>query len=130
METGLIKKCHHEKIKFVSPRGRVMFCLFHRYRWNFHIKHIDVKIWQLTDKVTGNCNVSAPQSHFVNEISKELAVRLIGKLSCNWLNMLVTMAKPISSHVKYKNSIFTTCDEGDVGFISKKKNPGIASVSI
>ena len=67
-------------------------------------KSIDVKIWQLTEKVTGNCAVFAPRSHFVNEISKEPAACLSGKLSCNWLIMLVTMATPISSHVKDKNS--------------------------
>ena len=69
-------------------------------------KSIDVKIWQLIEKVTVNFTVSAPLSHFVNEISKEPAARLSGKLSCNWLIMLVTMATPISSHVKDKNSIF------------------------
>ena len=74
-------------------------------------KSIDVKIWQLIQKVTGNCTVFAPRSHFVNEISKEPAARLIGKLSCNWLIMLVTMATLISSHVKDKNSIFTARDE-------------------
>ena len=36
---------------------------------------------------------------------------LSGKPSCNWLIMLVTMATPISSHVKDKNSIFTARDE-------------------
>ena len=46
-----------------------------------------------------------------NEISKEPAARLSGKLSCNWLIMLVTMATPISSHMKAKNSIFTARDE-------------------
>ena len=46
-----------------------------------------------------------------NEISKEPAARLSGKLSCNWLIMLVTMATPISSHVKDENSIFTARDE-------------------
>ena len=74
-------------------------------------KSIDVKIWQLIEKVTGNRTVFAPRSHFVNEISKEPAARLSGKLSCNWLIMLVTMATPISSHVKDKNSIFTARDE-------------------
>ena len=74
-------------------------------------KSIDVKIWQLIEKVTGNCTVFAPRNHFVNEISKEPAARLSGKLSCNWLIMLVTMATPISSHVKDKNSIFTARDE-------------------
>ena len=33
------------------------------------------------------------------------------KLSCNWLIMLVTMATPITSHVKDKNSIFTERDD-------------------
>ena len=74
-------------------------------------KSIDVKIWQLIGKVTSNCTVFTPQSHFVNEISKELAVCLSGKLSCNWLIMLVIMGTPISSHVKDKNSIFTARDE-------------------
>ena len=49
--------------------------------------------------------VFAPRSHFVIEISKEQAARLRGKLSCNWLIILVTMATPISSHVKDKNHI-------------------------
>ena len=34
-----------------------------------------------------------------------------GKLSCNWLIMLVTMVTPLSSHVKHENSIFTARDE-------------------
>ena len=46
-----------------------------------------------------------------NETPKEPAPRLSGKLCCNWLIMLVTMATPISSHVKDKNSIFTARDE-------------------
>ena len=40
-------------------------------------------------------------------ISKEPTARLSGKLFCNWLIMLVTMATPISSHVKDKDGIFT-----------------------
>ena len=70
-------------------------------------KSIDVKIWQLIEKVTGNCTVFAPRSHIVNEISKELATHVSGKLTCNWLIMLVTMATPISSHMRDQNSIFT-----------------------
>ena len=73
-------------------------------------KSIDGKIWQSIEKVTGNCTVYAPRSHFVNEISKEPAARLSGKLSCDWLIVLI-MARPISSHVKDKNSIFTARDE-------------------
>ena len=34
-----------------------------------------------------------------------------GKLSCNWVIMLVTMVTPLSSHVKRENSIFTARDE-------------------
>ena len=41
---------------------------------------------------------------------KEPAACLSVKLSCNWFIMLVTMATPISSHVKGKNSIFTARD--------------------
>ena len=43
--------------------------------------------------------------------AKEPAACLSGKLSCNWLIMLVTMATPISSHEKDKNSIFTARGE-------------------
>ena len=73
-----------------------------------------VSTWQLVEKVTSNSTVFAPRSqfgHFVNEISKEPAARVSGKLSCNWLIMLVTMATSISSHVKEKNSIFTARGE-------------------
>ena len=55
-----------------------------------------------------------------DEISKEPAAGLSGKLSCNWLIMLVTMATPISSHVKDKNSIFIARDE-DMFFLVKGK---------
>ena len=80
----------------------ITFQDFGKSSWMFSKlgKSMDVKIWQLIEKVTGNFTVSAPLSHFVNEISKEQAARLSGKLSCNWLIMLVTMATPISSHVK------------------------------
>ena len=83
----------------------ITFRDFGKSSWMFFKlgKSIDVKIWQLIEKVTGNCIVFAPRSHFVNEISKEHATRLSGKLSCNWLIILVTMATPISSHVKDKN---------------------------
>ena len=75
-------------------------------------KSIDMKIWQLVEKVTGNCTVFAPRSHFVNEISKEPAARLNGKLSFDWLIMLVTMATP--------NSIFAARDE-NMTFKEKEK---------
>ena len=42
--------------------------------------------------------------------------------------MLVPMATPISSHAKDKYSIFTARDEDMI--FSKRKNPGISSVSI
>ena len=51
---------------------------------------LDVKIWQVIEKVTSKCTVFAPRSYFVNEISEEPAARLSlsGKLSCNCLIML------------------------------------------
>ena len=76
-------------------------------------KNIDVTFWLLIEKVTRNRTVFAPRRHFLNEISNEPATCLSGKLSCNWLIMLVTMATPISSHVKDKNNIFTARDEDD-----------------
>ena len=45
------------------------------------------------------------------EIKTIILSNLSGKLSCNWLIMLVTMATPISSHVKGKKSIITACAE-------------------
>ena len=81
-------------------------------KWSPSRENLPVtKIWQLFEKVTGNFTVFAPRNHFVNEISKELAARLGGKLSCNWQIMLVTMATPIAAHVKDKNSIFTGRDQ-------------------
>ena len=47
----------------------------------------------------------------MNEISNQPTARLSEELYCNWVIMLVTMATPISSHVKDKNSIFTVRDE-------------------
>ena len=47
----------------------------------------------------------------MNEISNQPTARLSEKLYCNWVIMLVTMATPISSHVKDKNSIFTAHGE-------------------
>ena len=35
----VLKVFQHEKIKFVSPSGHVIFCLFYRYWWNSNIKH-------------------------------------------------------------------------------------------
>ena len=46
-----------------------------------------------------------------DEISEEPAARLSRKLSCCQLIILVTMATPISSLVKDKNSLFTARDE-------------------
>ena len=46
-----------------------------------------------------------------DEISTLNTKRLSGMLSCNWLIMSVTMATPISSHVKDKNGTFTARGE-------------------
>ena len=44
---------------------------------------------------------SSLRGHFVNEISNKPTTHLSGKLYCNWVIMLVTMATPISSYVKH-----------------------------
>ena len=69
-------------MKFLHRRQLFSFPDFGKSSWMFFTlgKSIDVKIWQLIEKVTGNCTVFAPRSHFVNEISKEPAARLSGKL--------------------------------------------------
>ena len=66
-----------------------------------------------TERGTATASPTPPKSapDFMNEVWKEPAVRLSGKLSCNWLIMLVIMATPISFHVKDKNSIFTARDK-------------------
>ena len=65
-------------------------------------------------------NVPTPSIHlrfYLSKIKETITLNIIpksllsGKLSCNWLIMLVTMGTPISSHVKDKNSIFTARDE-------------------
>ena len=58
-----------------------------------------------------NSTVFAPRGHFVNEISNQPTVRLSEKLYRNWVIMLVTMATPIFSHVKDKNSIYSARGE-------------------
>ena len=84
--------CQHEKIKFVSPSGHGMFCLFYRYWWNSYIKHnfffrqiflnvlqarksIDLNIWQLMEKVTGNCTVFARQAQKGEGVGRERKAR-------------------------------------------------------
>ena len=47
----------------------------------------------------------------MNEISNQQTVRLSEKRYCSSVIMLVTMATPISSHVKDKNGIFTARGE-------------------
>ena len=55
--------------------------------------------------------VAVPSSHLEAilwmKFQKNLPHIWAGSSHCNWLIMLVTMATPISSHVKDKNSIFT-----------------------
>ena len=48
---------------------------------------------------------------------------------CNWLIMLVTVATPVSSHVKDKNSIFTVCGE-DMTFWRQEKSRYFISIYI
>ena len=66
-------------------------------------------------KMLGNSDIKLERTKkdnntYISKFQKNRP-RLSGKLSCNWLIMLVTMATPMSSHVKDKNSIFSARDE-------------------
>ena len=66
-------------------------------------------------------NFITPKAILWKKIWKEMAAHQNGKLSCNCLIMLVTMATSISSQVRDKNSIFTVRDE-DIIFKQKEKS--------
>ena len=76
------------------------------------ILSFSVRKSQNSNKEEKNSTVFALRGHFVNEVSNQKpTARLSEKLYCNWVIMLVTMATPISSHMKDKNSIFTARGE-------------------
>ena len=84
------------------------------------VKEAKISVWSGLKWVQiCNSTVFAPQGHFVNEISNQLTACLSEKLYCNWIIMLVTMATPISSHMKDKNSIFTARGEDNYDFLVK-----------
>ena len=63
----------------------------------------------LVEKVTSNSIVFTPRSHFGH--FKRTGRVCEGEALLQWLIMLVTMATPISSHVKETNSMFTARGE-------------------
>ena len=81
----------HEKIKFISTSGHVIFCLLH--------KHTNDDVFDDFPKIS---------DHFPKIFSKYF---LRDYVTIAMVIILVTMATPISSHVKDKNSMFTACDE-------------------
>ena len=66
----------------------------------------------------------------MNEISNQPTVQLSEKLCCNWGIMLVmvTMATPVSSHVKDKTIIFTA--SGKDMIFSERRTSAISLVSM
>ena len=130
----------HEKIKFVSPSGHVMFCLLCRYCWNVQIvfsfskwwksghqplKHACCatwnKIWKLWkanhDNVKFcNKNVNVVERHYT-EAQKYLTMKT--RLAFYWLIVFVTTTTPISSHVKDKNDNYVHCARWRYDFLVK-----------
>ena len=90
----------HEKIKFVSPSGHVMFCLFYRYWWNSYIKHNFFFIHFRNSKIV--------QLKWSPRRNKDNNTYIF---CSKVVSKLVTMATTIFSHVKNRNRIFTARDE-------------------
>ena len=124
-------RVEHEKIKFISTSGHVIFCLLH--------KHTNDDVFEDFPKISdqfpnisedfpnfseGRANVS---EHFSDSFQRFPKISEKAPMMCRSYSMskyvlrdyvtiaivimLVTMATPISSHVNDKNSTFTVCDE-------------------
>ena len=114
-----------EKRKFVSPSGHEMFLLFYRYWWNSYIIHncfffhfrnskiLQLKWSPIAKCLSQKCYETRIKSYKV-EIKTIILMFLFQRVKILMKKrkiMLVTMATPISSHVKNKNSIFTARNE-------------------
>ena len=121
-------RVEHEKIKFISTGGHVIFCLLHK-----HTNDVFDDFPKISDhfpKIFQNCsegkgNVSELFSEIFRRFPKiceevPMMFRSYSNTSKYFLRdygtiamviILVTMATSISSHVKDKNSTFTACNE-------------------
>ena len=128
-------RVEHEKIKFISRSGHVIFCLLHKHS-NGDVFDYFPKISDHFPKISkdfancseGKANVSehfrrfsedcrrfpkifeeAPMMSRSYSNTSKYFLRHYGTIAM--VSILVTMATPISSHVKDKNSTFTECEE-------------------
>ena len=127
------------KVSLTSERIdiTVMFYLFYRYWWNTNHRRSLFSVFAFSfpsinfstshSETSANLPECSSSSEKVSmwkfgsssrtspvkliKFQTKPAARLSGKLPCNWLIILVTMATPISLHVKDKNNIFTARNE-------------------
>ena len=126
-------RVEHEKIKFISTSGHVIFCLLHKHTndWRFSEDFRPVsedfqRFSQIFPKVRRTFpnifRTFSEDNRRFPKISEKapMMFRSYSNISKYALRdcvtiaiviMLVTMATPISSHVKDKNSTFTAWDE-------------------
>ena len=128
-------RVEHEKIKFISRSGHVIFCLLYKHT-NDGVFDDFLRISDHFPKIFQNCSKGKAKfsEHFsdifprlpkiseTTKISEEglMIFRSFSNTSKYFLRdyvttamviILVTKATPTSSHVKDKNSIFTACNE-------------------
>ena len=108
-------RVEHKKIKFISTSRHVIFCLLH--------KHTNDDVFDDFPKISDHF----PGEHFrtFSDIFRRLPkivkdfrggtdddkYFIRDYVTKAMVIISVTMATPISSHVKDKNSMFTACDE-------------------
>ena len=115
----------HENIKFISTSGHVVFCLLHKHtnddvfddfpKISDHFSDIFRRLPKISEERKRWCF-----DHTATHLASKYFLR--DYVNKTMVIILVTMATPISSHVKDKNSISTAYE------FSKRENPGIPQV--
>ena len=118
-------RVEHEKIKFISTSGHVIFCLLHKHTnddvFDDFPKTSD-QFPKISDQFPNIFRTFSEDYRRFPKISEKapMMFRSYSNISKYFLRdyvtiamviILVTMATPISSHVKDKNSMFTSCNE-------------------
>ena len=126
-------RVEHEKIKFISTSGHVIFCLYLYKHTNDDILDDFLKIsedftkwfWRKDElfqtffrhfpKITKDFwrqpKISEERPMMFQSYSNTSKYFLMDYVTIAMVIILVTMAMPIFSHVKDKNNIFPACDE-------------------
>ena len=111
-----------------------LFYSFSKWRKNGKqpLKHACCVTWYESYEKQNHGNVKFGNKNVIvvdkNYIDAEKYLTKKRKLAFYWLTVFVTMTTPIFSHVKDKNDMFTA--RGEDMIFSKRRNPGISSVSM